>query len=58
MKIGKDLGKTIKVSVVGSENADGGYEPYKKAVCRLYLLNSIDNAESLKIISIVPAVLL
>ena len=29
-KIGKALGKTIKVSVVGIENADGAYEPFKK----------------------------
>ena len=34
-KIGKALGKTIKVSVVGIENADGAYEPFKK-LKRLY----------------------
>lgn len=34
-KIGKALGKTLKVSVVGIENADGAYEPFKK-LKRLY----------------------
>jgi ribosomal protein L7Ae-like RNA K-turn-binding protein len=34
-KIGKALGKTIKVSVVGIENSDGAYEPFKK-LKRLY----------------------
>jgi selenocysteine insertion sequence-binding protein 2 len=29
-KIGKALGKTIKVSVVGIENADGAYDSFKK----------------------------
>jgi len=29
-KLGKALGKTIKVSVVGVENAEGAFEPFKK----------------------------
>jgi selenocysteine insertion sequence-binding protein 2 len=34
-KLGKALGKTLKISVVGIENADGAYEPFKK-LKRLY----------------------
>jgi selenocysteine insertion sequence-binding protein 2 len=34
-KIGKALGKTLKISVVGIENADGAHEPFKK-LKRLY----------------------